>query len=234
MMMIRVASLGVMLYAALWPVHAHPAHHARDIVLEEFGVTLPSGSRGMMVRPAGQGSYPAVLHLHGSGDTVASNVVLLRLFARAGYAAMDVEYRRTTSGSIDLPDIFASFDFLNRAPNVKRGVIAINGFSLGARMALHVAAHRNARAVSAIAARTSSMDTPTVLEEAARLRAPILLQHGVDDSVVPYNDSVLLEKKLKGLGRTVALISYPGAGHNQLPWEQVYSRVLAFFAEHVR
>jgi dipeptidyl aminopeptidase/acylaminoacyl peptidase len=166
---------------------------------------------------------------------VASNVDVLRLFARAGYAAMDVEYRRTTSGSIDLQDIFASFDFLNRAPNVKRGVIAINRFSLRARMALQVAAHRDARAVSAIAARTSSsMDTPTVLEEAARLRAPILLQHGVDDSVVPYNDSVLLERKLKGLGRTVALISYPGAGHNGLPWEQVYSRVLAFFAEHVR
>jgi len=230
----RVASLGVMLFAVLWPLTASPAPHARDIVLEEIAVTLPSGSRGMLVRPAGQGSYPAVLHLHGSGDTVASNVAVLRLFARAGYAAMDVEYRRTPSGSIDLQDIFASFDFLNKAPNVRRGMIAINGFSLGARMALHVAAHRETWAVSAIAARTSSGDTPTVLEEASRLRAPILLQHGVEDSVVPYNDSVLLEKKLKGLGRPVQLISYRGAGHNGLPWNQVYSRVLEFFAEHLR
>ena len=38
-----------------------------------------------MYRPVGEGPYPAVLHLHGSGDTVANNVDILQRFARAGY-----------------------------------------------------------------------------------------------------------------------------------------------------
>ena len=68
------------------------APFAQDVAgVAEADVTTQSGSRGVMVRPLGPGPYPAVLHLHGSGDTVASNVEILRLFARAGYVAMDIE-----------------------------------------------------------------------------------------------------------------------------------------------
>ena len=80
-------------------------------------------------------------HLHGSGDTVANNVDVLRIFAQAGYVAMDIEYREARQGSIDLADIHTSLEFLNGSRYVRRGVIALNGFSLGGRMALRVAAH---------------------------------------------------------------------------------------------
>src|SRR5688572_30549567 len=123
-------------------------------------VTTSTGSRGLMYRPVGEGPYPAVLHLHGSGDTVANNVD--------------------------------------------------------------------------IAARTSAGSNPTILDSAPRLTLPILLQHGTEDSVVPYNESVLLERRLKSLGRPVEFFSYPGAGHNTLPWDQVYDRVLTFFAAHLQ
>jgi dienelactone hydrolase len=200
----------------------------------EADVTTQSGSRGVMVRPLGSGPYPAVLHLHGSGDTVANNVDILRLFARAGYVAMDIEYRRAAGGSIDIGDIQTSLQYLNGSRYVKSGAIGLNGFSLGARMALLLAAREKVVALSAIAARTTSMSNPTVLDQAGRLTCPILLQHGTEDSVVPYQDSVLLEKKLRGLGRPVALISYPGADHSTLPWNQVYGRVLDFFRKHLR
>ena len=200
----------------------------------EADVTTPSGSRGVMVRPAGTGPYPAVLHLHGSGDAVANNVDVLRIFAQAGYVAMDIEYRQTGQGSIDVADIHTSLEFLNGSRYVRRGVIALNGFSLGGRMALRVAAHAKVLAVSAIAARTSSQSNPTVLDEADRLNSPILLQHGTNDSVVPHQDSVLLDKKLKSLGRRVELVSYRGAGHTSLPWNEVYDRVLVFFRNHLR
>ena len=78
------------------------------------------------------------------------------------------------------------------------------------------------------------MSNPTVLDQVGRLTCPILLQHGTEDSVVPYQDSVLLEKKLRELGRPVELISYPGADHGTLPWNQVYRRVLAFFRTQLR
>ena len=106
----------------------------------EAEVTTATGSRGVIVRPSGDGPFPAVLHMHGSGDTVANNVDVLRLFARAGYVAMDVEYRELS----------------------------------------------------------------------------------------------LLESKLKSMGRSVEFFSYAGAGHNTMPWDQVYAKVLSFFASHVQ
>jgi dipeptidyl aminopeptidase/acylaminoacyl peptidase len=200
----------------------------------EAEVTTPTGSRGVMVRPSGDGPFPAILHLHGSGDAVANNVEILQLFARAGFVAMDVEYRESRPGTIDVEDVSKSLEYLDNSRYVRRGVIGLNGFSLGGRLALRVATRRKVLAVSAIAARTSSGSTPTILEQVDRLTVPILLQHGTADSVVPYNDSVLLVTKLRNVGRSVEFVSYAGAAHNTMPWDQVYEKVLSFFMSHLR
>ena len=197
-------------------------------------VTTPWGSHGVVVRPAGAGRFPAVLHLHGSGDVVANNVAILEIFARAGYVAMDVEYRQNGPGANDLQDVTEILAYLKRLRFVKSDTIGLNGFSRGARNALRLASRERVLAVSAIAARSSGGPSPTILEDADRLKVPILLQHGTDDPGVPYNDSVLLERRLKSLGRKVELVTYKGAGHNDLPWQQVYTRVLEFFEKHLR
>jgi dipeptidyl aminopeptidase/acylaminoacyl peptidase len=197
-------------------------------------VTTATGGRGVIVRPNGAGPFPAVLHLHGTGDTVANNVEILQLFAQAGYVAMDIEYQSKTPGTIDVDAIYASLEHLRNARFVKREMVGLNGFSLGARMALRVAANRPVQAVSLIAARTSSGGNPTALDNAARLTAPMLFQHGTQDPQVPYNDSVLLVDKLRGLSRRVEFVSHQGAGHNDLPWPRVYDNVLAFFRTHLR
>ena len=219
-------------FVVIWAALSLAAQRAANVI--ETEIVTPTGSRGVMVRPVSSGPHPAILHLHGSGDTVAGNVDILRLFARAGYVAMDVEYRELESGAIDAQDIDRSLEFLNGSPYVRRGVIALNGFSLGARMALLLSARQPVRAVSAIAARTSSGSNPTVLAQTSRLNVPILLQHGTQDSVGPYKDSVLLADALKVLGRRVELQSYPGADHAALPWDDVYGKVLAFFAVHMK
>lgn len=231
----RLSSFAVapLLVLLLLPVDA-VVDTQSSLVLDESQVTTESGSKGVMVRPAGVARYPGILHLHGSGDTAAANVGVLRVLARAGYVALDVDYRAKGTNSIDMQDIHSSLEFLERSPSVRQGVIGLNGFSLGGRTALRVAARRKVRAVSAIAARTTSGSTPTVLAEADRLTVPILLQHGTQDSVVPYSDAQVLDKKLRALGRRVELISYPGAGHGDLPWNEVYERVLAFFRTNLR
>src|SRR5262245_64771063 len=216
----------------IWAALSLSAQRASSLI--ETEIVTATGSRGVMVRPVSSGPHPGILHLHGSGDSVAGNLEILRLFARAGYVAMDVEYRQLEPGAIDTHDIDRSLECLNGSPHVRRGVIGLNGFSLGARMALLLSAREPVRAVSAIAARTSSGSSPTVLAQASRLNSPILLQHGTQDSVVPYNDSVLLANALKSLGRRVELLSYPGADHAGLPWDDVYGKVLAFFAVHLK
>ncbi|HKT80558.1 MAG TPA: dienelactone hydrolase family protein [Vicinamibacterales bacterium] len=199
----------------------------------ETNVTTPSGGTGVMVRPSGSGPFPAVLHLHGSGESVAKSLVVLRLFARAGYVAMDIDYKETGNG-IDVDDVYRSLEFLKASRYVRKNAIGLNGFSLGARTALRIALTTDVKAVSAIAARTTSGAPPTILDQADRLTMPILLQHGTEDPQVPYADSVALEQKLKGLKRRVQLVSYKGAEHNNLPWDRVYQRVLQFFRDNVR
>lgn len=215
--------------------HGVATRHAQDFrSVVEVDVTTSSGSRGVMVRPPGSGPFPAILHLHGAGETAAGEIEVLRIFAKAGYVAMDVDYRGSGPNRIDISDIYKSIDYLNESRFVRSGAIALNGFSLGGRMSLRVAASRKVVAVSAIAARTTGGSTPTVLQEVGKLTCPILLQHGTDDSVVPYEDAVLLDKSLKSLGRDVTLLSYPGSGHNNLPWGKVYGEVLSFFRTHLR
>jgi dipeptidyl aminopeptidase/acylaminoacyl peptidase len=205
--------------------------------LIQTDVTTHTGSKGVMVRPYGPGPYPAVLHLHGSGETVAKSLVVLRILARAGYVSMDIEYPPASSGSVenlDVRDAAASLEFLKASRFVRKNLVGLNGFSRGARAALRLAAIQDVRAVSAIAARSSGGVAPTILDEAERLKAPILLQHGMKDPTVPYQDSVLLERRLKSLGRRVKLVSYRNAGHNDLPWDKVYEQVLRFFDDNLR
>jgi dienelactone hydrolase len=174
-----------------------------------------------------------VLHLHGSGDSVANNVGILEIFARAGYVAMDLEYPESGRGAADVDHAVASLAYLKGLRYVRADAVAVNGFSRGGRAALKLAARERVLAVSAIGARTSAGPSPTTLEEADRLTMPVLLQHGSEDAG-PRDDFALLERRLKSLRRRVELVSYRGAGHNDLPWAQVYTRVLEFFADKLR
>jgi len=94
-------------------LHASSSFAQRGAGIVEAEVTTATGSKGVMVRPSGNGPFPAVLHLHGSGDTVSNNVDVLRLFAEAGYVSMDVEYRELRTGYIDVEDILKSIEYLN-------------------------------------------------------------------------------------------------------------------------
>lgn len=48
---------------------------------------------------------------------------------------------------------------------------------------------------------------------AARADAPILLIHGIDDTVVPIEQSQLMEKALKAAGKPVEFVTMPGEDH---------------------
>jgi len=48
---------------------------------------------------------------------------------------------------------------------------------------------------------------------ASAVRAPILLIHGVDDTVVPINQSQHMARALRAAGKKVELIELPGEDH---------------------
>jgi len=82
---------------------------------------------------------------------------------------------------------------------------------------------------------SSQLDAVSPAKQAARADCPILLIHGTDDTVVPYNQSERMESALKSAGKPVEFITYKGQDH----WETVgSSRVemmksaLAFLQKH--
>jgi dipeptidyl aminopeptidase/acylaminoacyl peptidase len=48
---------------------------------------------------------------------------------------------------------------------------------------------------------------------ADKIKAPLLLQHGSVDTVIPYPQSRDMEKLMRGLGKTAEVVIYEGEGH---------------------
>ncbi len=71
----------------------------------------------------------------------------------------------------------------------------------------------------------------------SKVRAPILLLHGADDTVVPIQQSKAMERALLEAGKQVTLVTLPGEDHN-LSRSETRMRVLqeleAFLAKHLQ
>ncbi|MCX7987548.1 MAG: prolyl oligopeptidase family serine peptidase [Bacteroidales bacterium] len=74
-------------------------------------------------------------------------------------------------------------------------------------------------------------DNPT--KNADKIRIPIYLAHGTDDSIVPYSQSVVFYdqlKKISSLPHQLHIVS--GAKHSYEFWSTQYSYVLTFFDQY--
>ena len=63
----------------------------------------------------------------------------------------------------------------------------------------------------------SGWATVSPAKQAAKASCPLLLIHGTDDTVVPIQQSRLMESALKAAGKTVEFVTYKGQDH----WETV-------------
>ncbi|HEY0789061.1 MAG TPA: dienelactone hydrolase family protein, partial [Thermoanaerobaculia bacterium] len=78
-----------------------------------------------------------------------------------------------------------------------------------------------------------------------RLKAPLLLIYGEMDKGVPASKGIELQKKLRAMGKDVAVAVYPGADHaffndtrtevyNARAAEDAWRRTIELFRQHVR
>lgn len=65
---------------------------------------------------------------------------------------------------------------------------------------------------------------------------PFLIQHGTADSLVPYQQSIILDSALQAQGVESTLILIDGGGHGGLPFQSdtTNQRVIDFFRQHLR
>ncbi|MGO4670730.1 dienelactone hydrolase family protein [Bosea sp. 2RAB26] len=169
------------------------------------------------------GSKPAIVLLHGSDGLTNGGryEFAAQAIAAAGYAVFLPRYFEATGDRrARYGEIQAKFPVwrqaiasalggeIERAIGVAPGRIGVVGFSLGAALAL------------ALAAKTPRINAvvdffgfaPPGLEGARRL-PPTLILHGDADRVVPVSNAVSIERTLKSRGGVVESHIYPGEGH---------------------
>lgn len=173
--------------------------------------------------PNGHVRHPAVIALHGSGGIqngwAESPATML---ASRGFAVYVLHYfERTGTHWADPATIRQNFEpwmktisdavtFAGQQPGVNKSRIGLLGFSLGAYLALSVAAVDPR--VKAVVDYFGGMPE----ELASRVAAsypPVLILHGGADSIVPVSEAQKLKKVFDEVGTRYDMKIYPEAGH---------------------
>jgi phospholipase/carboxylesterase len=91
--------------------------------------------------------------------------------------------------------------------------LALVGFSQGTMMSLFVGLRR-AKPVAGIVGFSGRLLSPEILAEELRSRPRMLLVHGTDDPLVPYESLAIAEAALEGAGVPVETLTCDGIGHS--------------------
>jgi carboxymethylenebutenolidase len=167
-------------------------------------------------------SHPAVVALHGSGglregwaETPASflagrgfAVFVLHYFDRTGTHWADAQASRDNFETW-MKTISDAITYAGRQPGVNENQIALLGFSLGAYLALSVAAVDPR--VKAVVDYFGGL--PQELTGRAKQLPPVLVLHGEADPVVPVSEARKLEQLFRQNGTPYEMKIYPHAGH---------------------
>ena len=210
-------------------VAVNPASGFAPVVIE-----TPDGEKlRAFYHPPGERAA-SILVFHGNAETAANQIGRGAALAQAGFGVLLVEYRGY-GGSTGEPseagvitDGLASYDFLRKEMD---GPIGILAHSLGTGAAIPVAAARPVFAVVLESPFTSLLDIAryrvSVMppfhfmlkypfrndERIGGVTAPILIIHGTEDKVIPFEEG----KKLAALAPAgTEFIKIEGAGHNNL------------------
>jgi phospholipase/carboxylesterase len=96
---------------------------------------------------------------------------------------------------------------------LEAGDVALVGFSQGTMMSLYVGLRRE-KPLAGILGFSGRLIAPELLADEIRSRPPVLLVHGTDDPVVPFESLAAAEAGLKAAGVGCETLSCPGTEHN--------------------
>lgn len=121
-----------------------------------------------------------------------------------------------SSATQSFADINAFLDVVLQAEGVAPSRLALVGFSQGTMMALEVAPRRNDEIAGVVGFSGRLLD-PEALAREVRVRPPVLLAHGDQDPVVPFESMALAADALGGLGFDVRTLVMKRTPHGISP-----------------
>lgn len=193
----------------------------------------------------------AVLYFMGNGGALSYFTFSLGAHQSAGRTIAAMEY----PGGGGIPgkpsemglkaDALAAYDWLATQHN---GPIAVHGFSMGTGLAVHVAAARPVAAIILDAPYVKMCELMTKASwlpacylpgvqkwdsaaEVDRLSAPVLIQHGTADRLIPISNGIRMSERMKAAGLAVTFHGVDGATHNNLAGQVGYAARIDAFLE---
>jgi dienelactone hydrolase len=186
---------------------------------------------GYLMKPEGNGPFPAVILLHGCGGIVQQQLAWREWLRDRGFVSLSVDSftpRGVSSGCgqpglVDvgarITDAFGGLDYLASQTFVDRRRIAVMGFSHGGLVALSVAASPSwiSRPAGSPQFRSAVTFYPECQMHGAQDEAPptmpvLILVGGLDDWT-PAASCQRLADRYAGRGSPITLIVLPGARH---------------------
>ena len=163
-------------------------------------------------------------------------------------------------GGVEVADQLAGAEWLKRQPFVDPGKVAVMGWSYGGYMTLKLLGKAPGVFAAGVAVapvtRWELYDTAyterylgnpkldpkvyqaaNVLDEAANIRDPLLLIHGMSDDNVVFQNSTELYARLQQAKRPFEMMAYPGGTHaiaGEGPQTHVWTTIMDFLDDKVR
>lgn len=216
-----------------------------------------------LAEPEAAGPHPAVVVLMEAFGLVPHIESVADRLAAEGYVtvAPDIYYRELPDNKVGydrlgdaialmqklddqrfIADMGATLDDLAARESVDGARIGITGFCMGGRLSFLTACALPDRV--AASAPFYGGGIPGHLEQADRIQAPLYLFFGEDDAFIPRDQVERIDARLKKLGKSYKLKSYPGAEHgffcdqrvsyDPKAAEDAWKELRTFFAEHLR
>lgn len=212
--------------------------------------------------PAGPGPHPAIVFLHGKGESGTDNSAQLRQGAPLAVAESPDEWPfvvicpQKPDGESEwedhAPAVFGMLDAAIAEGLVDPTRVALTGLSQGGHgtWVLNAMAPDRFRAIMPVCGYSNpprdrsnpdlskrgwvfEPESELVLDIVAAAREkPVWVSHGADDEVVPPSESEGLVEMLRESGTEVRFDLYPGVGHGS--WIPAYAEpeLAAWFVEH--
>lgn len=224
-------SFSAALLAALLLFVAAFAEEVKGFRIDGDQFTFSDGDfsfKGVLLKPAGKGPFPAILISHGMGGNAQRfGLPKAREFVKRGYVCVAPDYThsdprgdRSSFGASDenLKRAVKCLDILKAMPEVDSKRICAYGNSMGAFVTIGLAAREPERLAAAAVTAGGVGSAPgfpaPAVELAAKIKTPFLVMHGTTDTTVPAARSRALVDALKANGIEHDYVLFEGVGHN--------------------